>query len=112
MRKTLLSVGTNHSLLGIRNTVFVSAGYGVIPAKSCAEAIRCIDAHRLDAVIVGHSLSRRLKERIVGTAKQRLLPVIVLHSSPYEASLPLADANLCGIDGATQITKVLSELLG
>ena len=112
MRKTLLSVGTNHSLLGIRNSVLASAGYSVIPAKSCAQAERLIASRPLDAVIVGHSLSRSLAERIVETAKRKQLPVIVLHVNPYEASLPRADANLCGLDGAAQITNVLSELLG
>ena len=111
MRKTLLSVGTNLSLLGIRNTVFVAAGYSVIPAKSCAEAEKAIHSRRLSAVIVGHSLSKNLRERIVATAKERQLPIVVLHANAYEAPVALADANLCGIDGAAQITQVLTDLL-
>jgi DNA-binding response OmpR family regulator len=111
MRKTLLSVGTNHSLLGIRNTVLVSAGYSVIPAKSCVQAERLIASRQLDAVIVGHSLSRSLAERVAAAAKLRQLPVIVLHANPYEAPVVQADANLCGIDGAAQITQVLNGLL-
>jgi hypothetical protein len=112
MRKILLSVGTNHSLLGIRNTVFVNAGYAVIPAKSGAVAIQQIQCHHLAALIIGHSLSPSLKERITEAAKQKQLPVVVLHTYEHEAPIPAADANLCGIEGAAAILRVLTELLG
>jgi hypothetical protein len=42
MRKMRLSVGTNHSLLGLRNMVFVKAGYEVVSAKSGAVALQQI----------------------------------------------------------------------
>lgn len=81
MRRILLSVGTSHALLGIRNAVFVNAGYGVVPAKTCSGALRLIESRDLDAVIVGHSLSRDVKERITAAAKTKRLPVVVLHPS-------------------------------
>ena len=112
MRKLLLSVGTNHTLLGLRNAVFVAAGYGIIPAKSGAVALDAIRSRHLSAVIVGHNLSPAMKERIAETAKGRQLPVIVLHAHDYEAPVVGADANLCGIDGAATILRVLAELLG
>jgi hypothetical protein len=112
MRKILLSVGTNHSLLGIRNTVFVNAGYAVVPAKTGAVALQQIQSHRLAAVVIGHSLSRSLKERITEAAKQKQLPVVVLHTYEHEAPVSDADANLCGIEGAAAILRVLAELLG
>jgi hypothetical protein len=52
MPKILLSVGTNHSLLGIRNTVFVNAGYAVVPAKSGAVALQEVQSQRLAAMII------------------------------------------------------------
>jgi vacuolar-type H+-ATPase subunit F/Vma7 len=79
MRRILLSVGTSHAL--IRNAVFVNAGYGVVPAKTCSGALRLIESRDLDAVIVGHSLSRDVKERITAAAKTKRLPVVVLHPS-------------------------------
>jgi hypothetical protein len=42
MRKMRLSLGTNHSLLGLRNMVFVKAGYEVVSAKSGAVALQQI----------------------------------------------------------------------
>lgn len=112
MQKILLSVGTNHALLGIRNAVFVNAGYGVVPAKTCAVALRLIKSRHLDAVIVGHSLSRDLKERITAAAKKRRLPVVVLHAQPSQKPIILADANLCGIDGAAKIFGGSDECVG
>ena len=112
MRKILLSVGTNHSLVGIRNTVFVNAGYAVAPTKSGAVALQQIQSRRLAAVIIGHSLSRSLKERITDAAKEKQLPVVVLHTYDHEAPVSTADANLCGIKGAAAILRVLRELLG
>ena len=111
MRKILLSVGTNHTLLSIRNAVFVNAGYGVVPTKTCGAALRLIQSRHLDAVIVGHSLSRDLKERITAAAKKKRLSVVVLHAQPSQEPLALADANLCGIDGAAKILEVLTNLL-
>src|SRR6185437_1193746 len=111
MRKKLLSVGTNHTLLGIRNLVLASAGYEVIAARTGAGAINAINSCGLDAVIVGHSLSPSLKLRVVEAAKGRRLVVIVLHANAFEQHVPDADANLCGIDGAATIMEVLTKLL-
>lgn len=111
MRKRLLSVGTNHTLLGIRNLVLASAGYEVIVARTGAGAINAINACGLHAVIVGHSLSPSLKQRVVQAAKSKRLAVIVLHATPYEQPIPDVDANLCGIDGAARIMEVLAKLL-
>src|SRR6185437_5156787 len=111
MREKLLSVGTNHTLLGIRNLVLASAGYEVIAARTGAGAINAINSCGLDAVIVGHSLSPSLKLRVVEAAKGRRLVVIVLHANAFEQHVPDADANLCGIDGAATIMEVLTKLL-
>lgn len=111
MRKGLLSVGTNHTLLGIRNTIFVNAGYAVVPAKSAAAALRAIRSRNLAAVIVGHALSPTLKERITEAGKQKQVPVIVLHASDFEHPILAADANLCGLDGAATVLEVLAKLI-
>lgn len=109
-RKKLLSVGTNHTLLGIRNMALASAGYHVIGVRTGAAAVKAIGSLPLHAVVIGHSLSPRLKQSVVQAAKDRQLPVVVLHASPFERYIPEADANLCGIDGAARITEVLSHL--
>jgi hypothetical protein len=111
MPKTVLSVGSNLSLLKIRNAVFVNAGYRVLTARTCTQALNLLRSEQMDAVVVGHSLSRPLQERVVGQAKHDRLAVIVLHANAYERSVPTADANLCGIDGAATIIDVLRELL-
>lgn len=111
MPKVLLSVGTNHTLLGVRNAVFTRKGYTVIPAKTGAAAIEAIRSRRVDAVIVGHSLSRSLQEKITEAAKQKQLPVVVLHITPNDNPITLADVNLCGLDGAALITEVIQKLL-
>jgi vacuolar-type H+-ATPase subunit F/Vma7 len=111
LSKILLSVGTNHSLLGIRNLVFATAGYEVLPARSAAQALKAIKSRHLDVVVVGHSLSRSLQQQIVKAAKEKTLPVIVLHFNSYEEHFREADANLCSIDGAAQVVEVLSDLL-
>ncbi len=111
MRKTLLSVGTNLTLLGIRNMVFVRAGYEVIPAKTGASALRAINGREVDAVVIGHSVSERLRDRIAQAAKKQGLPVIALQVIPNCRPAPFVDATLCGLDGAAKITEVLKELI-
>ena len=109
MRKKILSVGSNLSLLGLRNKIFETAGYEVIPARTAAQAIQTIGSHDLGVVIVGHSLSANLKTAVVKAAKEQGLPVVVLHVNPY-ARIPGVVANLCGTDGAAKILDVLSTL--
>jgi DNA-binding response OmpR family regulator len=111
MQRRLLSVGTNLTLLKLRHKVFLDAGYEVLIARSGAAAIRAIEAGDLDAVVVGHSLTSRMKELIVGVAKRAQLPVVVLHANLNEEPIAGADANLYGIDGAARIVEVLSDHL-
>lgn len=110
MSKSLLSVGTNHSLLGLRNGVLTQTGYLIVPAKSGAVALKVMHSQPVEAVILGHSLSSSLKLKLLRAAKRELLPVIVLHAYAYEADLSDAYANLCGIDGAARILEVLNTL--
>jgi hypothetical protein len=91
--------------------VFATAGYEVVPARSAAQALKVIKARHLDLVVVGHSLSRSLQQQVSKAAKEKALPVVVLHFNGYEEYFPDADANLCGIDGAAQIVEVLSDLV-
>jgi DNA-binding NtrC family response regulator len=111
MPKALLSVGSNQKLLGIRNLVLLRAGYRVVSARSGTGALEAIQSKQLDAVIIGHTVSHRLKQIIVEAAKRRCLPVVVLQKHPYQERIAAADANLCGIDGAVQIVEVLERLL-
>ena len=62
-----------------------------------------------DAVIVGRSLSRSFQEKITATAKDKRLPVIVLHIASNDHPIVSADANLCDIDGAALIVEVLRK---
>ena len=111
MRKKILSVGTNHhDLLLMRNMVLAGAGYEVVAAPSDSQAVAAITTGKIDAVIVGHSVSQALREQIVKAAKLKRLPTIVLHTNPFEARVPDADANLCGLDGAARIVEVLTQL--
>ena len=111
MQRRLLSIGTNLTLLKIRHLVFINAGYAVVTARSGAAAIRAIQSGEADAVIVGHSLTRSMKQLVVDAAKGSQLPVIVLHANLYEEPIAKADANLCGTDGAARIVEDLSALL-
>lgn len=110
MRKTILSVGSNHTLLGLRNKVLTQAGYLTVSAKSGAAALKLMRYQRLDAIILGHTLSLPIRSKILEAAKRESLPVIALHACAYEADLRDSDINLCGIDGAAPILDFLSDL--
>lgn len=111
MRKKVLSVGTNHhDLLLMRNMVLAGAGYDVVAARNDSQAIAAITTGKIDAVIVGHSVAQALRDQIVKAAKLKRLPIVVLHTHPFEARVPDADANLCGLDGAARIVEVLTQL--
>ena len=110
MRRKLLSVGSNLSLLGLRNRVFEAAGYEVTPAKTAAQALASMGSREFDVVIVGHSLSPTLQRTVASAAKKQRVPVLVLHANPFAEQMPDVVANLCGTDGAATILDVLGDL--
>jgi len=110
MRRKLLSVGSNLSLLGLRNRVFETAGYEVTPARTAAQALAAMRSREFDVVIVGHSLSPTLQSTVARAAKEQALPVLVLHANPFTEQMPDVAANLCGTDGAATILDVLGDL--
>lgn len=110
MHRKLLSVGSNLSLLGLRNRVFEAAGYEVTPAKTAAQALAAMGSREFDVVIVGHSLSPTLQRTVASAAKKQGVPVLVLHANPFAEQMPDVVANLCGTDGAATILDELSDL--
>jgi len=56
-------------------------------------------------------LTRTIQERVVAIAKGKGLTTVVLHEHPYSKPLIQADANLCGVDGASAVTQILEQLL-
>ena len=105
-----MSVGSNLSLLGLRNRVFETVGYEVTPARTAAPALPAMRSREVDVVIVGHSLSPTLQSTVARAAKEPALPVLVLHANPFTAQMPDVAANLCGTDGAATILDVLGDL--
>lgn len=61
---TILSVGTDEVLLNSRNEVLRHAGYTVIPARNCHEAVVAATSHSIDIAVICFSFSQEEASKI------------------------------------------------
>lgn len=76
----VLSVGSDHTLLGMRTLVLASAGYQVASALGPAEFVSKFFDGDFDAVVLCHSLTEDQRQRIAELVRRHSpsTPVVVL----------------------------------
>lgn len=112
MGKTLLSVGTNFTLIHLRNIVFVNAGYKVLSARSGAVALKFLASEPLNGVIArAHVMTQPQTIGCRGVQNRSVSRSRCSMPARHEECLLNADATLVGLDGAARIVEVLGELI-
>jgi DNA-binding response OmpR family regulator len=90
MTKIVLNVSSEESLLATRAAILQNMGYNVLSATNLPQVEHACKHKKIAAVIVGHSLPRNEKQRIITTVRDRCpagTPVIGLYrSSPDEVA--------------------------
>jgi DNA-binding NtrC family response regulator len=92
MRKRILSISYDPALLWTRRLLLEEMGYEVVSAEGFTDAWEACEAGEFHLVILGHSVSPKDKERLIGHIKTRA-------NTPILAMLR---ANESWVAGATQ----------
>lgn len=77
MTRIVLSVSQHSATQITRNLILERAGYRVLSTGNPEEAIRLFQAHFIDAVVLGDSLSAEDREHL-GSSLRRLKPVPIV----------------------------------
>src|SRR5690242_17802392 len=86
-RQKILNVAVNESLLKSRSAILEGAGYDVVPALNILEVERACETHRsFDLVIIGQSLPKPEKKRVMGTVRRSCGAVPILELYPHGAT--------------------------
>ena len=96
MAKRILSISNDASLLWTRKSLLEHAGYEVVSPEGFAAAFDACEAENgdFDLVVVGHSIPRADKERIIAhVRKECRCPILVL-LRPHESSVRGADLSV------------------
>jgi DNA-binding response OmpR family regulator len=94
--KRILSISNDASLLSTRKNLLEYAGYEVVSPEGFAAAFDACEAENgdFDLVVVGHSVPRVDKERIIAQVrKKRRCPILVLLRA-HESSVRGADVSV------------------
>jgi DNA-binding NtrC family response regulator len=106
----VLAVGLDSLHLASQKSLWKSAGYVVVPARSIKDAIDHFHAGDFDLVLLGHTLSTENKERLTFLIRKSgsRTPVISIRSSPGDCD-SFADATLR--NEPNEILAGMAELL-
>lgn len=77
MTRTVLSISQHSATQITRNLILERAGYKVLSAGDLPEALRLFEAHPVDAVVLGDSVSAEERQRL-GSSLKRLKPVPIV----------------------------------
>jgi hypothetical protein len=82
MRSFILSVSGDQWLTPLRNAVLAHAGYAVIPAYTAEKAIEVLQHRHVSAMVIGHSIAIRDRQRLCSEGNRRGVPAVILdHAS-------------------------------
>jgi DNA-binding response OmpR family regulator len=83
--RCILSFGYDHCLMSYRSLILRNAGYEVIEAFSCAQALRIADSDAVDLVLICHTVSALQKRRLTRAIemRRRLMPVFSIANCDF-----------------------------
>ena len=96
MAKRILSISNDASLLWTRKSLLEHAGYEVVSPDGFAAAFDACEAENgdFDLVVVGHSVPRVDKERIIAHVRKKCRCPILALLRPHESSVRGADVSV------------------
>ena len=111
-KPVILSISYDTELLTLREAFLKTQGYGVRSVMSIEEALMLASVQHFDAIIVGHSLPREDKKKLVSAVKELWprLPVLSIVVEPAEKDT-IGDASVAGSAGPDALTGALRMLM-
>lgn len=113
MAYTILNISKDEMLLRSRAEILRKQGYLVVSAMDIQAVIAACENHKLDAIVVGHTIPLREKERISQTVREMCapgIPIVALYSRS-EAETDHCDYAVPSSEGPAELVSLLKSIL-
>src|SRR4051812_10050738 len=111
-KKRILTVSYDEGLHVTRRLVLASAGFDVSSSLGPDKALEYCDGAKFDLIIVGHSLPRAAKLKVVeGIKKTDCGPILSLRRQG-DLPVPGADYSVEAAEGPEWMVKTVRDILG
>lgn len=110
MRSFILSVSSDRWLTSIRNTVLAHAGYAVIPSLSAADAMEVLLNRHVSAMVIGHTIPLRERERLCCEGRRHGIPAVVLDRNIRVSDIA-SEVHIDPADGPEAFLEALASVL-
>ena len=100
-------------LLLMRNDALAMAGYSVAAPRHPEDAPALVRQGRFDAVVIGHSIPRALRTRLMKEIREIApqIPIVFVYAAPMEDDGSGADVSVDITDGPFSLIRVLDHQL-
>jgi DNA-binding NtrC family response regulator len=110
--KKILAVSYDESLLRTRKMILEREGFAVSAASGLEEATRaCADATPFDLILLGHSIPRGEKEKMLAELKRHCRAPILSIRSHADPPVPGADYSVDSHDGPEALISAVKQVL-
>ncbi len=108
----ILSISRNPRLLALRNDALALAGYAVASPREPSEAAILASQQSFDAVVVGHSVEREIREGLIRSLRHVKpdVPIVFVYTD-QKIEEPLADASVDVSNGPAPLVTALDQRL-
>jgi CheY-like chemotaxis protein len=112
MKKHILSISYDSSLLFTRQWILEQAGYEVSSALGFAEALEiCETRHQFDLVLMGHSMPQKDKMALFQALRENCKAPLLSILRQGESRIPQADYAVEAIDGPDALLQAVESAL-
>ena len=112
MKKRILSISYDESILKTRHYIFEQAGFEVASAFGFSDALNQCKEGRFDVVVLGHTLPPQDKTALVSVLRDSCGCPIVSIRKPGQSRHPEADYSVEASEGPEAVLAMLREAHG
>lgn len=109
----ILSVSRHLTVLQLRNAVLQQAGYSVLTTRDPGEAVALLNAHAVDAVVIGDSIPASERHALAKKLRStRDVPLVMIYRHGEDSPLNgLANAYVGSLDPPDLLVSALQQLV-
>ena len=113
MKKAILSISYDESLLVTRHLILEQAGFDVSSALGFAEAMElCSKNQHYDLVLMGHSMPRKDKSALIAALRPKCQAPVLSIRRHGDAPLPEADYSVDTLEGPDRLIDAVNSAIG
>ena len=112
MKKRILSISYEESIMKTRQYIFEQAGFDVVSALGFSDALAQCKDGKFDVVVLGHTLPPQDKTALVSALRDKCHCPIVSIRRPGQGKHPDAEYSVDAAEGPEAMLVVIREALG